>query len=350
MAKGPTTSYQQQIRKLGIDGIYKDPRIQFLTDLEAELTRWINKGYNLIVMLDANKDVQCGKTKDTLNGLGLKEIFEEAVPNTKFVMQDRNKNGIPIDSIFTSPNIYPTKCGYKEFGEGCLSDYRVLWFDINLANILGKSTTLIKNQERKNVNIENPRAVEKYNFMLKSELDKENLFNQLFDLEEEAEEEEWSKLLEDNFNAIMDQQQLVRTCVVGRASLKTSGRVAWSPKIQKLKDNIEVWKLLWKNSKQMNISSRKLQQLIKQTKCINKNISDVSSKEATVNLQKAYKEYKDGRKEANSWRDKFLESLAMDRSEIRGTDIESERKKLINLGRQRRNYHDIKWLKGFKEL
>ena len=99
----------------------------------------------------------------------------------------------------------------------------------------------------------------------------------------------------------------------------------------------------------MNVPSRKMRRLIKRTKCLNKNICDVSCDEATERLKVAYKEYKDGRKEANGWRDEFLELLATDRAEFLGTDIEMERKKLINQGQQRMNYHNINRLKEFKE-
>ena len=53
---------------------------------------------------------------------------------------------------------------------------------------------------------------------------------------------------------------------------------------------------------------------------------------------------------SGSWKDKLLESLAIGQSEILDMDLDSERKQLYSRNRQKKNFHNINWLKDFKEM
>ena len=75
--------------------------------------------------------------------------------------------------------------------------------------------------------------------MVKAEFKKESLMEKLKSLEEIAENEGWSIDTECRFNEIMEKQQQIRLKILGKTGPRRNGGIAWFPKLQKLKDNIE---------------------------------------------------------------------------------------------------------------
>ena len=66
----------------------------------------------------------------------------------------------PIDRIWCSLGLKPTKEGYFKFREGILSDHRVLWLEFRLIDVFGSSDNIYKKVLQ--LKESNPRNVAKY--------------------------------------------------------------------------------------------------------------------------------------------------------------------------------------------
>ena len=68
---GSLTVHAQHQRHLNNHNDDREPRVAFMQDLSQEITQWLEKGDQLIVMLDANEDI-CGEhVKDMFSQHGL---------------------------------------------------------------------------------------------------------------------------------------------------------------------------------------------------------------------------------------------------------------------------------------
>ena len=192
LAKDPSTVFQQQTRGLDKAECHIDPRYQFIQDLVTLIKDLKEKGFEIIVMMDANNDVRTGEVTEAMEEEGLREIFKERFPNKSQATQSRNRANVPIDRFYTSPGINPQRMGYNKFGEGCPLDHRVIWADFLLDKLIGKQTSVIQTQGRKKINIMNSRSVDKYNFMVRSEFEKANLFEEIDEIAKQADKDGWS--------------------------------------------------------------------------------------------------------------------------------------------------------------
>ena len=131
------------------------PREAVLRDLFSFLSNWKTQGIQIILMGDFNTDVTQRKFREKFEATGLNEIFSRqhgSPPNTYY------RGTLPIDGIFVSSDIIPTRCGYTAFDWGMYSDHRLLWLDINSDDLFGTlHPTWIPRARR--LKLEDPRIV-----------------------------------------------------------------------------------------------------------------------------------------------------------------------------------------------
>jgi hypothetical protein len=158
-----------------------------------------------------------------------------------------------------------------------------------------------------------------------------------------AQREGWSYDLEERYNRINNRQYKIRKAIESKIRHLPTGNVPWSAKLQRYRDNIEIWSMLLKKRRHRKISNRKLRRLL-----LRSDINSVYQKttpELESELDIAFHAYKKAREDATSWRDEFLTGLAQSRSEDNGTEYEAELKQLRMIEQQKTPWN-IKRMQG----
>ena len=106
----------------------------------------------------------------------------------------------PIDEIFVSTTLEVVQAGYGEFGT-MAGDHGPIWIDISKHTAIGTQLPTPAHRIPKRLRCKDPRLVEKYNFILHQELDKNGVFHQAHRLLQQfhtplliSEEKEFEKL------------------------------------------------------------------------------------------------------------------------------------------------------------
>lgn len=98
-----------------------------MAHLQAELYDWMQLGDQIILMIDANEDVQ--SFAQSIQQTGLQEVLLTRHGN--LAPTTYHNGSSPIDGIFASPSIDILISGYFEFGFGPPTDHHRLWIDIH---------------------------------------------------------------------------------------------------------------------------------------------------------------------------------------------------------------------------
>jgi len=132
---GPSTTYQQQIRRLAALDRDINPRKAVTQDLHTVIQEWQNAGDQVILLTDFNDDVTSTPAKPWAASMGLVEalsyLHPRSPPPPTFQFGSH-----PIDGIFFSPELLTNaQGGYLGFGEAVNSDHRALWLDLDLPQL-----------------------------------------------------------------------------------------------------------------------------------------------------------------------------------------------------------------------
>ena len=126
---GVSTVFSQQLSHLKMDPI---PR--FWKDLGESILKWQEAGEQLVIMGDWNESVQGKMMKQWMGIFGLEEaitgLHEGEAPATY------QRGRLPIDGIYVSPSILPSRGGYLPFGM-IPGDHRGIWIDIERKHFFG---------------------------------------------------------------------------------------------------------------------------------------------------------------------------------------------------------------------
>ena len=160
------------------------------------------------------------------------------------------------------------------------------------------------------------------------------------ELEKEANLYGWTKALTQTHDDIQCQQITMRKEAEQNMRKIRNGGVPWSPKLQSFRDTIELWDLIYKKKIGVRVSSNKIKRLIVAT-CETEALT-VGRLTALKNCSLAHRAYKDIKKNAEVWRDDFMESLAKSRALRNNTSIEAEEKRIKQEEKQRKSSISIK--------
>ena len=109
---GPSSTYQQHVRGLHRLGRHGDPRLIMLEDIKTLLKSWIEEGDHILVAMDANEDVRSTRIQTMFHELGMSEIIlTKHSSQNPLSTHQRNSHHIPIDGIWGTPLLQPTKAG-----------------------------------------------------------------------------------------------------------------------------------------------------------------------------------------------------------------------------------------------
>jgi hypothetical protein len=138
--QGPHTAWTQQWMMLRETNRNPDPVKSFCDDLATETKKWVDKGYEIILMINANEEVGLlpGGISNVISSAGLFDLIDTRhnamhYPNTSYARGSKH-----IDYIFGTEQIqqYCVSSGILPFGYGYPSDHRAIFIRCNLARIL----------------------------------------------------------------------------------------------------------------------------------------------------------------------------------------------------------------------
>jgi hypothetical protein len=138
------------------------PRTKFQEDLVGQLKQWREVGDQLIVCLNANKNIYkklIGKALTDIEGLAMKEVVGEftrqPVGSTFF------QGSKPIDGIWATSDITISNACIMPAGYG-IGDHRMFVIDFNADNIIGQAPPRVIRATLRHLNTRIPRVANEY--------------------------------------------------------------------------------------------------------------------------------------------------------------------------------------------
>jgi hypothetical protein len=231
-----------------------------------ECTEWMDEGDQLIIGIDANKDVRTGATAEFFQTLGLRDaILDKHSQSSPPATHNRNNQQQPIDGLFVTPGLRAVAAGYSAFGAGCPSDHRVLWAGFTYTDAFGLSSTPLVSLGARRLNTKNPPLVEKYVQQLRKQLVHSGLAKRLFSLELCATQQRWFKSLQDDYDDIQAVNLKLRRQIKLKLSKLRMGGIPWSPKLQGFRNAIELWSMILRKRKGIKVSSTRICRIMAKT-------------------------------------------------------------------------------------
>jgi hypothetical protein len=337
-SNGASTVFHQHCQILSSKGDHRDPLEAFLQDILLALETWQSTGDHLVIGMDVNEDVRTGPISKALAELGLREAIldahsEQSPPAT----HNRNQNRQPIDGIWISACIQIAFGGYSAFGDACPSDHRALWINISHSVMFGQRPDQLSLPKARNLKTSDPRLIERYNDLVKQAMFRSGFYKRFEAFKIRYNRGEWSQV---DYNILQQENTaLRRTAEAGIRKLRMGG-IQWSPKLQRFRNEIELWRMIVKRPKGINISVSRIRRFIKKTGLGNALDHDLA--DALIQLNLSYQTYKEAKKDSSAWRNDHLDSLAKAKAEARGTDEKKEIGNLISIEHQRRQARNVK--------
>jgi hypothetical protein len=258
----------------------------------------MDEGDQLIIGIDANKDVRTSATAEFFQTLGLGDaILDKHSQSSPPATHNRNNQWQPIDGLFVTRGLQAVAAGYSAFRAGCPSDYRVLWADFTYTDAFGLSSTPLVSQGARRLNTKNPRLVEKYVQQLRKQLVHSGLAKRLFSLELCATQQGWSTSLQDDYDDIQAVHLKLRRQV--ELKLCKMGGIPWSPKLQGFRNAIELWSMILRKRKGIKVSNTRIRRFMAKTVIWNAFSADEVG--AEMNVKMAHRLYRAAKKDASVW-------------------------------------------------
>ena len=248
----------------------RDPRRALFEDLFVEAVKWKKEGDHLIIAGDVNEDVRTGLTNEFFTALGLREvILERHAKKSPPATNNNNNRREPIDGIWASRELDVTAAGYLPFGEGCDSDHRLLWADFSYHTAFRQESPSEYRPPVKKLQANDPRLVKRYNRKIKAELQKSGLIKVAFDLQSKA-TDQWDDTLEAEYNSIQETKSVaIRKKTENKLRKLKMGGIRWSPKLQKYRDKIKLWKMMKKRKLGRQVSTKRIRRWMRKVDYIN---------------------------------------------------------------------------------
>ena len=308
---GLETVYSQQLTELS-----EDPTKKFWKDLGEQLLQWRADGEQLIVAGDWNEHIQRPALQEWMALFNLKEAvtsIQEGQPPPTY-----QRGSDPIDGIFVSEELVPSKSGYLEFGE-IPGDHRGIWIDIPNQSVLGYNMNDIPRHKARRLKLDDPRVVQKYLQILDKIFKQNQVFSRLKELKQTCSKQ--STPTPEVLNEYEELDKLRYQCMklAERKCRKFKcGGVLWSPRLQQARDTILFWTLVYRKHKKCHVSTRRILRLKKRLQI--KGELGLSEMEIREQISQAYTIYKTLKSQAEELRLTYQEALARAKADTEGGD------------------------------
>ena len=122
------------------------------------------------------------------------------------------------------------------------------------------------------------------------------------------------------------------------------GGIPWSPKLQGYRDLIELWWMMERRRKRVQVSVSRIRRFMRKTGQMQALQYDLE--QSSENLKHAHKNYKTAKQFAGIWQEEFMDTLAQALAEKKGTDVATELNLMKQVERQRRQGRNVKRMRG----
>ena len=346
---GSLTVHAQHKRALNKVGDNRSPQDAWNLDFCHVLDKWLAKGEEIALVIDANDDIRDSKLQRMLLERGLVEGITAHHPG-KYVPPTHKTGSKPIDGIFITPGITVLNAGFLAHSDGVAvtgADHRCVWMDIDLDAILGKAMPAPHRFPARRVKCNDPRIVNRFNKAYEEFLAYHGLHEKVFDLELEAEyplSRPQQQLYEQ-----LDRMRAQGILAADRKCRKLCmGGVPWSPQLKRHMALVRFWGEYFKKRKGVRVKSRYLQRLAKKAD-VKEHLSDLNGiplAEIKARAREVFNQYKEFRKKAASARKDWLDQVAAAMAERGNTTKETILKQLKERERQRAAARRVRFALG----
>ncbi|CAJ1948193.1 unnamed protein product [Cylindrotheca closterium] len=288
-----------------------DPGDKLTLDLVDLIKQWKVEGCEILLGLDANKDVSYNSPssfRQEMRSEGLTKAILRRLQGPYPATTQSRTTDTPIDGIFVTDGVRVRAGGYLDFQQYLKSDHRGLWIDIDLEATLEAPPVTSSFQPRW-LTLADGRSVDRYIKAAEAGYRHFRLPQRLTQLAEDI-------LVQDGyltanqkarFNTIHRQAYEIRRKAERNCRKLSMGKVHWSPQMQQKWDRLHLYQLLILGHKQVRTSSRKVRRLLKKTGLSDAwKLSKADLQAKWYHEHQAYKDVK--RKRAHQWRLEYLET------------------------------------------
>lgn len=302
-----------------------------MEELCLQITKWMEEGDQIILMLDANDDVSNSYTMAHLDAIGLRECILERHYEKSGTDPTHKKGSHPIDGIWVSDSLQIEAGGYLAFGESP-SDHRGLWIRVLESVAFGYNMKKVQPPQARRLTLDNPRVVKKWCDTYEAFLLEHQLPQRIFHLQELIALGQWNKQLAKEYEKIRCLRKKGIKLADDKCRKLCMGEVPWSATLQLARTEIELW---------LNVVSRK-----KGTKVSTKYITrlenyvgiphalQITLQQAIDNLKDSYGRYYELKKQATQLRESWLMDLAALKAKELGGNHEEHYKQMAMRERQ----------------
>lgn len=182
-SKGTQTVSAVQRSAMQEENDDRDTRIAFREDFKAELATWIQAGDQIVVGGDVNESVFHHTILDMFQEAGMRNLIFDVhgsrnAPKTYY----NTAEGRVVDGIWGTPGIQVHRCGYLEPGD-FPGNHSLLWVDISYSSALGHNPLRPTPPSARRLQLDYPKVVKKYKTTYRKAVDKHQLRQRQFRLE-----------------------------------------------------------------------------------------------------------------------------------------------------------------------
>jgi len=241
-SNGPLSTYQQHLRALGHMKRNECPKNAILHDLGKEISKWQADGKTIILVADFNEDVQSAELTQFFWQFDLIEVLTKL--NQGRPPATHNRGSRPIDGVFIPIPLLRHACGgYLKFGEGILRDHRAIWLDLLVDLVCHRQAALPVWAPAHQLQCKDPRIVQKYNEILRSRLQLNNILACLTQLETQALSGRLSHSQQAEYERIDNIMVEAKLLAESKCRKIKAGNIPWCPHITRGSINkILYWK------------------------------------------------------------------------------------------------------------
>ena len=299
-----TTVYEQHDRYIRQQGINGTPREVFDRDLHSEILDQL-QSKQVILMLDANEDIQHGHFNDMMNGLGMRNGIQTRI--TTPMPATHHRGSRPISAIYCSRNIVVARAGILPIGTGVRGDHRNIYIDVQIRSVMGGSMYIVTPPPMRTLQLNDSRIYLKFIKLVKKHLKANNVKSKAEKLYSHATYPATQKMV--NEMEVID-EQMGRAITNGLRKCRTiySGKIPYSALFKNLSRTNRLWLLVMKKKKGQKISISTIRRLSQQVG-INNPMS-YPLDEVIKRLRESKSRYEKFIPHAPTERKKFFEDLA----------------------------------------
>ena len=296
-----SSTIAQQRRYWQLHGIRVCPRVKFREDLFDLLKQWRENGDKLILLMDANENLESGPIERMLKhpDLNMEDIISKR-SNTDgpatFIRGQRQ-----IDGAWATKDIKISAAGFLPFNFGA-GDHRAIFVDIPLSSFIGTELHTIARPTARRLICNQEHIYNKYCDLLENYLVQHRVQEKLDLL---AQKQHLTKTIR---TAVLESIDLVigegMRMAEKRCRKLRMGAVPYSPELAKAGIQIKLWSLVVRHKRGKNINTRYIRRIAKQ--CELRSVLACTLETAITNHKAAMKIYTKLKRDALNLRRNFL--------------------------------------------